>query len=133
MLSSPGYDATGASNVNPPACVPDTAPIVTTTTSIRDVMLDMRHRAVVADVHIDVPQAPSATAEVAVKSALPKLSPLTVTDSAPECTRFMPAYDTTGPSNVKPCTCVPATAPKVICTASDEMLLKLPTRQPTDV
>jgi hypothetical protein len=91
MFSTPGYEATGASNVNPAACVPDTAPIVMVMTCVLAVSPPHRHRAVVTEVHIDVEQAPSAKAEVAVKSALPKLSPLTVTDSAPECTRFKPA------------------------------------------
>ena len=84
-------------------------------------------------VHVDVEQAPSATADVAVRSELPKLKPLTVTDSAPLAAIFMPAYDTTGPSNVKPNPCVPATAPTVTCTAFEAIAPKLPVRQPTEV
>jgi hypothetical protein len=132
MFSIPGYEATGASNEKPATCVPDTAPIVTTTTCDREIAPPQRHRAVVTDVHIDVEQAPSATADVAVKSKLPKLKPLTVTDSAPLAAMFMPAYDTTGPSNVNDGSAVPATAPTVTCT-TDACESNPDARHPADV
>ena len=87
----------------------------------------------VADVHVDVLHVLSATADEAVKSELPKLSPLTVTDSAPLAAMFTPPYETTGPSNVKPSACVPPTAPTVTSTAVDRGGGNTLLRQPTDV
>jgi hypothetical protein len=80
MFSTPGYEATGASKEKPAACVPNTAPIVTTNICVRDVMLADRHRAVVTEVHIDVEQASCAIMEVTVKFDVPNLRPVTVTD-----------------------------------------------------
>jgi hypothetical protein len=70
---------------------------------------------VVADVHDDVVHAPCESAADAVKSELPKLRPVTVTESVPLKGRLVPANDTTGPSKLKISSAVPATAPTVTC------------------
>jgi hypothetical protein len=61
-----------------------------------------RQLTAVLDVHADVLHAPYASAELAVKSKPPKLSPITVTDDPPLGAEFSNPYDNTAASNVMP-------------------------------
>ena len=72
-----------------------------------------RQLTAVLDVHADVLHAPSASAELAVKSKPPKLSPITVADDPPLGAEFSNPYDNVGASNVSLPNLVPANEPSV--------------------
>ena len=82
----------------PPHCVPATPPTVTVDTPSAVCMSLDRQLTAVLDVHADVLHAPSASAELAVKSKPPKLSPITVTDDPPLGAEFSNPYDNTAAS-----------------------------------
>ena len=84
----------------PPHCVPAAPPTVTVDTPSAVRMSLDRQLTAVLDVHADVLHAPSASAELAVKSKPPKLSPITVTDDPPLGAEFSNPYDNTAASNV---------------------------------
>ena len=72
-----------------------------------------RQLTAVLDVHADVLHAPSASAELAVKSKPPKLSPITVTDDPPLGAEFSNPNDNVGASKESLPNLVPANEPSV--------------------
>jgi hypothetical protein len=72
------------------------------------------HTTVVDDNHAAVGHKTSCKDAVTVKSAGPKLRPLTVTDAIPLIAKLAVLLDKTAESNEKGVVCVPACAPTVI-------------------
>ena len=91
-------DATAASKLKTGLDVPATPPTLTAD-SPNSVLIELlKHERVVADVHDDVPQATISSANVAVSSSTPKLSPATVTELPPLTSLFRVEEDETAES-----------------------------------
>jgi hypothetical protein len=82
------FDKTGASNVNPSTNVPTTEATVTPSVILSASSTADLQPTLEWDVHVAVEHDPDARTVDAVKSIAPKLSPVTVTDAAPDCGAF---------------------------------------------
>jgi hypothetical protein len=71
------------------------------------------HLTAVNDDHSEVLHGTNSIACVAVRSAIPKPSPCTVSDAPPVFGAFRITNDATAASNVNPAACVPTTPPTV--------------------
>lgn len=107
-------DATGASKLIPETNVPATAATVREMGIKSEVVFEPpKQLTPVAEDHAAVTQAEALVCILAVKSSLPKLSPLTVTDEDPLDGTLRNPCEPTGASNVKDNPPVPAIAPTV--------------------
>jgi len=108
-------DPTGASNVSSTQSVPTPAPTVSTDgePDTKKLIDWLKQCTLLPDVHADVLHAPYASAELAVKSKPPKLSPITVTDDPPLGAEFSNPYDNVGASKESLPNLVPANEPTV--------------------
>jgi hypothetical protein len=121
------YDTTAASNENTDCSVPIPAPTVTPTSLLAVCMLLDKHTTDVPDVHPPVWHARMPSRTLAVKSTLPRLSPLTVIDPPPLVAPFTYTIDdVTGASYDSRSSPVPATPLTVTLTCALSSAALLP-------